>query len=300
MDVRIPVLAALLALAPLSARAALAASDIEDPLLVTRVDCTIVIDREGKVAEYTPHTELPAPIAERVRDMVRAVRFMPVEEQGRIVNAQVDMRVVVTATKLDDGGMRLAIENLVFPDEQKDPDKVGGAAKTSAQARVDRKTPLQYPRGALMAGGQADQLAVLRFGPDGKVADIAIEQSALVHGRASKRDAARLLDQFEAATLAGLRGWTVDPATIPAAELVDGGFIAYVPVKWRLGVNGDPPAEEKPGAWSLETRTRRRVPAWRPVVDGAPQPGVADLGTGEIGTLNHRYRLAKPLDASGS
>ena len=285
-------LAALLAAVPASA-VALVPSDIEAPILVNRVDCHIVIDTTGRIVEYTPRTELRAEVAERVRELVLSLRFEPVEVDGRIVNAATDMRVSVAATKLDDGRMRLAVDNLTFPNAQPT-----AHAAFEASRGGHRVTPM-YPREALYWGANADVLAVLHFGADGRVIDAAVQQSALVHGRARPADTARVLAVFERATLQALRQWKVDPASMPAESRVGDGFIGYIPVNFRLAGRHDDAPAIVPGAWTLETRTTKRVPAWVPVAEHAPQPGVSDLADGEMGSANRRFRLAEPL-ASGT
>jgi hypothetical protein len=287
-------LAALLAASPI-ASAGLTPADIQAPVLVTRVDCRIVIDRTGRIVDYRPRSALPAPLAERVRDMVMAVRFVPVEVDGKIVNAETDMRVSVTAEPLDDGGLRLALDNVTFPGE-----KTAGGPNAFDAARGGHKASPVYPREALMIGADADVLAVLRFGPDGRVVDAAVQQSALVHARARPADAARVLALFERATLAGLRQWRVDPAAMPQDSRSGDGFVGFIPVNYRTTNARTPPPEPRPGDWTLETRTAKRVPAWVPTADQAPQPGVADLADGEIGASNRRFRLAAPLVAAGT
>ncbi|WP_456953928.1 hypothetical protein [Lysobacter sp. HA35] len=286
----------ILGAASLPASAELALEDIQTPHLVTRVACTIVIDKGGRVVEYRPHTEMPAPIGDRIREMVQAIRFVPVEDNGKVVNAQVDMRVVVTAEEIGNGDMRLALDNLVFPN-----DEATNGPHAQGRSPILNKTSPTYPAIALHAGAEADQLAVLRFDATGKVVDATIEQSALVHGRATPAAAARVLNLLERSALRALTQWTVDPAAMPENTRIDGGFIAYVPVKWRLSMHpGVAPPEDKPGEWMLETRTTRHPPSWLPVIDHAPQPGVADLASGELGGVNERFRLATPLNDSGS
>jgi hypothetical protein len=287
-------LTALLFAVPFAA-SAVAPSDIQAPVLITRIDCHIVIDKAGHIADYQSKTPLAAPLAERVRDMVMAVRFEPVEVDGRIVNAETDMRVAITAERLDDGGLKLALDNVSFPQAKRVPKLLPD------QPTATHKVTPRFPSEALRLGANADLLAVVRFGPDGNVVDAAVEQAALVHARARPADAAPVLTLFERATLQALRQWKVDPAGMPADSRVANGFVAYIPVTFRLGGrNGEMPAETKPGEWSLETRTTRRVPAWVTVAGQAPQPGVADLADGEMAGLNTRFRLAAPLDAAGS
>lgn len=291
---RLPLLVALLTTAS-TASAALAPADIEAPVLVTRVDAHIVIDKSGRIAEYTPRTELPAPLAEHVRDMVMAVQFFPVEVDGRVVNAETDMRVAIAANRLDDGSMRLVLDNVSFPKTQAVPKAAFN------ETRGAHKVPPMYPRDALRLGANADVLAVLHFGADGSVTDAAVQQSALVHARARPGDAAHVLALFEKSTLQSLRQWKVDPAGMPEDSRSGDGFVAYIPVTYRVS-NGrnEEPKETKPGDWTLETRTVRRVPAWVPVAEHAPQPGVSDFADGEMGSANRLYRLAAPLAAAGS
>lgn len=280
------VLSALLA-TPFAA-SAVAPAEIQAPVLVTRIDCHVVIGKDGRVADYQPRTELAAPVADRVRDMVKALRFEPVEVDGRVVEAETDMRVAVTAVALGGGGLQLALDNVSFPKANLPPaamKPIGGG----------RGVHVRFPTEALYTGASADLLAVLRFGPDGRVVDAAIEQSALLRSKAPPAEAARTLSLFEKSTLQMLRKWKVDPALMPADSRVGDGYVSYVPVSYRI----DAP-ETKPGDWTLETRTARRVPAWMTVVDRAPQPGVADLAEGEMAGVNTRFRLAVPLGAAGS
>ncbi|WP_166636923.1 energy transducer TonB [Cognatilysobacter terrigena] len=266
---------------------------MEQPILVTRIDCRIVIDKQGRVAEYTPKTELPALLAERVGEMVKSVRFEPVEVDGKIVNAETTMRVAVSAKKLDDGSMRLAIDNLTFPPEKKE------SAAPAGQPTVIKRAPIRYPKEALRYELDADVLVALLIGPDGRVRDAAVQQSALVHRTGNPREVAKALQIFEKAALQVLRQWETTPfalSDMPAHERVADGYIAYVPVQFRIdrpmkgGIDGV-------GQWTLETRTVKRVPAWAPVDAKAPQPSASDLAQGEEGGVNTRYRLAVPLAA---
>lgn len=289
-----PILLAALLAVPFAA-SAVSSADIQAPVLITRIDCRIVIDTTGRVAEYRPKTTLPAPLGDRVRDMVMAVRFQPVEIDGRVVNAETDMRVAITAAETSDGGLKLALDNLSFPNALKMPSGAGGKPPLAQKFSVD------FPEAALRTGANADLLAVLHFGPDGRVVDAAIEQSALVRTRARPADAAAVLSAFEKATLKALRRWRADPEAMPADSRVGDGFVSYIPVSFRIGAGPESmPADAKPGEWMLETRSTRRVPTWMTVVEHAPQPGVADLADGEMAGINTRFRLAAPLDAAGS
>jgi len=273
-----------------SAASALVATDIQAPVLVTRVDCHIVIDTDGRIARHESNAPLPAPRADRVRDLVLAKRFVPVEVDGRIVNAGTDMRVAITATKLDDGGMRLALENVSFPDP--------AAPTSTATAAAVHKVPPVFPRDALQARADADVLAVVRIGTDGRVRDVAIQQSALVHARARPADAAGVLGLFEKATEQALRQWRWEPSRMPASSRVGDGFVGYVPATFRIDRPHEAmPTPAAPGEWTLETRTARRVPEWLRVNAQAPQPDAADLADGELAGVNMRFRLAGPLGA---
>ncbi|MGY3266195.1 hypothetical protein [Lysobacter sp. HA35] len=261
---------------------------MEEPILVTRVDCRIVIDKQGNVAEYVPKTELPAPVAARVADLVKALRFEPVEVDGRVVNAETTMRVAVSAKMLDDGGMRLAIDNLTFPPEKPTSP---GAPSTAYSKRIS----IHFPEEALRLGLDADVLVALRLGADGHVLDAAAQQSALVHQRGNPREVAKALAIFERAALASLRGWQANPASLQDKDRVGDGYVTYMPVQFRTASQGQKPSFDGVGQWTLETRTVKRVPAWVPVTATAPQPGASDLADGEQSGINTRYRLVAPL-----
>lgn len=265
---------------------------MEQPILVTRIDCRIVIDKQGHVAVYTPKTELPAVIAERVAQMVKSVRFEPVEVDGRIVNAETTMRVAVSAKKLDDGSMQLAIDNLTFP-----PEKTG--AVPAGQPAVVKRAPVRYPEEALRYQLDADVLVALLIGPDGQVREAAVQQSALVHRAGNPREVAKALQMFEKASLQAIRQWRTTPfvaSDMPEHARAGDGYIAYVPVQFRMG-NPSKGETDGVGRWTLETRTVKRVPTWVPVDAKAPQPGASDLAQGEESGVNTRYRLAVPLAA---
>jgi hypothetical protein len=285
-------LAGALSTASLPAPAKLVPADIETPTLVTRVDCTIVIDKTGRIADYRAHTELPEALGGRVRDMVRAVRFEPVVEDAHVVNAQTEMRVTITATRLDDGGLRLALDNLSFPNAN----ALTGEGRPNV---VHKATPL-YPREALRAQAQVELVAAVRFDSDGNAADVVVEQSALMHAKARPKDAAAMLDLFEKSAVETLGQWTIDPSTMSQAMRDAGGYVAHIPARWWVSTDGQNMKDAKPGEWTMETRTRHRTPAWLQVSDNTPQPGAADLADGQAGEINRRYRLAEPLAAAGT
>lgn len=284
----------LAALPAVAAPPALTASQIEAaPVYVTRVDGRIVIDTAGRVVRYEPRTALPPPFAERVDTLVRGLRFEPVEVDGRIVNAETDMRVALVAKQLDDGGLQLAIDNVTFPlaDAEQRALPSGG--------RLVRRGVPAYPREALRLGANADLLVAMHFDADGKLKDAAVQQSALVRARGPAREVASVLNLFERAVVQGVKQWAVDPASMPADSRVPDGYVAYVHFSYTVSDSPRPPADPRPGEWTLQTRTVKRVPAWVPALAGAPQPGVADLADGEMGWANRRFRLARPV-ATGS
>ncbi|WP_462115210.1 energy transducer TonB [Lysobacter xanthus] len=284
------VLPVLLAVAPAALAGPVTTADLEAPVFVTRVDGRVLIDKTGHVADYSVRTKIAEPLAAKIVELVKGVRFEPVEVDGRIVNAEAEMRVSVAASKMEGGAMRLAIDNLVFPDEK----AAIAAARPAAKVVVKKVAPM-YPRDALQYGVNANVLAVVRVAPDGSVRDVAVQQSALIHARAPAAVAARVLGQFEQASINALRKWRVDPAAMPSdTPRADADWVALVPVQFRLdGV----PAALPAGEWTLETRTAKRVPAWVPTEARAPQPGASDLVGNDMGAPNTRYRLAAPLAA---
>lgn len=290
MASRALILSLLLAV-PLSA-AAVAPEQVQTPVLVTRIEGRVLIDRTGRVAEYTPRTKLEPVLASTLVALVKTVRFEPVEVDGRIVNAEAEMRVSFAAQPTPDGGMKFALDNLVFPDEATSATVPRG---TLPHGPVVKRVGPVYPRDALPMQANVDVLAVLRIAPDGSVRDVAIQQSALLHAKSPPRVAARLLGSFERSSVAALRQWRVDPSAMPVdAPRAGADWVALVPVYFRIdGV----PTTLAPGQWTLETRTAKRVPEWVPTQDGAPQPGASDLADGELGAPNTRYRLATPLAA---
>lgn len=265
---------------------------LEPPVLTTRVDARIEIDREGRLVRYEPTTALPEGMADRIAEMAKKLRFEPVQVNGVVVNAVTRMRITLAARQLPGDAMEVRVDNITFPGEPgaTESDEVANEAVTFMGAT--RRVSPQYPREALQVGANANVLVVVRIGLDGRVEDASVRQSSLLHARGTDRQMAAVLELFEQASLKAIRRWqfplTVKPGAAPTPEQLTG----LVPIEYR--VHGVP--EASPGKWILETRTPVRVASWLVGVSTTTAGvGVSDVSGSGMVTSDARIRLATPL-----
>ena len=245
---------------------------LDPPVLVNRVAGDVSVDAEGVVQAYHVTSDVPASLATAVEGLVKQMRFDPVMEGDKAVPVTVPMRVTLTAQPLDDGGMNLQLDNIAFvaPKNGECPWRPGDVARPLV--RPVSRVPVVYPLGARMTNASADVLASVRVNQDGTVANVAIIQSALIDARGEPDVVARLLVDFEAATLDALRQWRWEVRPIPGTpvtEPIDG----MVPVRFTMMHS----APRKPGDWVWMTRDAKRPSPWTLEHPGIPSPGVADV-----------------------
>lgn len=151
---------------------------------------------------------------------------------------------------------------------------------------VHRPAP-KYPDVGAMSGVDASVLLVVKVGRDGRIADAAVRQSALVGAKGPAHRVARVLEQFEDEALHAIRKWRVAVDIAPGVSPTDEDMSALIPVTFRMrdSGNGDP------GRWVLETRTTKREIPWLQPVPGMPVAGVSDIaGSGAVPVAS-RMRL---------
>lgn len=263
-------LMAVLAAAPISA--ATPALTIEPRVLTTRLEGELSIDPTGAVESYHVLTDVAPGLAGKVEAMVRQLRFEPVELDGRPARAHTRMRVTLAGTPLDDDGLNVRLDNIGFPDSKKgrpDDEYIPGL-----RMKVDRRSMPDYPVIAARAGVDADVLVIVKVGRDGRIADAAIRQSALIAAGGEPEAVAKLLSEFEYQSLRAVRRWHVAVDVDPGFQPTDAQMTALVPIVYRMQERTPP----RLGDWVWETRSQKREAPWIAPDPARPTVGVADVG----------------------
>lgn len=261
---------------------------IEAPVLATRVDGWIEVGPDGRVAGYEAITTLGEPLASRLRSMVEAFRFEPVLVDGRPVLARARMRLALVASELPDRSLRVAVENVTFPD----PDGTERPADAPVLT-VARRTAVRYPEAVAGTGLCARVLVAVQANPDGSLREVGVRQSALLHARGSERQVQDALAHFENAALQGISRWQLAVANPEKRALTADVLTGLVAVEFQ--VDGGP--EPRPGTWAWETRSARRDAVWLDARLAARLPGVGDVSGQEAmaGLREPRLKLRTDL-----
>lgn len=264
---------------------------LQPQVVTTFVDGDLVIGTSGEVASYRVTTPLDGGMATRIEELVGRLRFEPVEVDGRPVRASTHMRVTLIGTPQADGGMRVGIDNITFPDET--VDKGANGSGDGVRMEVTRKFSPGYPTSALQGQVGADVLVAVRVGLDGRIQEAVVRQSALLDIRGSDRVLTALLAEFERSSVQAIKGWRVKvdvaPGVTPTPEQLSG----VITVAYR--VKGE--ADRAAGRWTWETRSDKRPEPWLQFVPGASVVGISDVAPGSplMRGVAPRYRLAAPL-----
>lgn len=280
---------AALAIGPAGALASPAALDLKDPVYATRVDSTIEIGPDGRLVGYEPITQLKEPLASRVRTMATSLRFEPVLVDGKPVIARTRMRLHLVAEPMDDGNLRVSVEDVGFPSE-------GETYVPSDDAMirgVKHRKALQYPSSAMRAYASGRVLVAMRMTPDGRVAEAIPRESALFHANGSRATQAAALAAMERAAVEGVRAWRFDVRVPEGAQPAPGDLTGLIAVQYTMG-EGPMPG---PGQWVKEMRTSERVLPWLDSILSAALPDIADVGdAGHFGAAAQRFKLLTPVE----
>lgn len=259
---------------------------IEPGVFTRRADGELTIDTAGRVVAFKPDVAWPASLATRMDGLVNALRFEPVEVDGRPVNARMRMRVTFAAEEQANGNMAVRIDNVTFPDE----DSCTCAQPKGISLKVVHRAAPQYPEVGAMSGVDANVLLVVRVGRDGRIADVAVRQSALVGAKGPAHRVARVLERFEDEAVSAIRKWRVAVDIAPGVSPTDEDMSALIPVTFRMRDSGN----DAPGRWVLEMRTTKRETPWLQPAPGMPVAGVSDIAGDGVVPVASRMRLVPP------
>jgi len=260
-------------------------------LLSMSVNGTLVVDTDGSVRDYALTTTVTPGLAEALGKTIKAWRFEPVLVDGQPTRAEAKMRISLAATE-NGKDYQVHVENAVF--RPATPSAQAPARTVEATGRS--MNPPVYPRELQRAFISGRVLVALHFTPEGKVIEAVPVQSMIFDARGgSDRTYAKAIKQFEDATLAAVRKWTVSVQVKPGAPTSAKDFTTYTTVDYRMG---DGPNGDIPGEWRRVSRTPRAALPWLPATE-APKVGVADVAAGESFPLADALHLASPVsDAS--
>lgn len=228
--------------------------------LDVRIKGRIQIGPDGGVVDYRLSQHVPAVVEDVLQATVRGWKFEPVVIDGRAVNAETGILLMLDAWPKG-GGLALRVRGVAF-----------GAHEGTAVM-----TPPHYPPAALRDGIEGQVVLLLRVDAEGDVLEAAVEQTSL-----SERVKARHFDtyagQLEAAALGIARGWRFG-----VSERVDGvpvGGTLRVPVVFQR-------SREIGGLRAGELRTA----PWRSGPASDSQAGLPALAGGETQSLDSVFRL---------
>lgn len=255
-----------------------------EPVFIMQVDGWIVIDPQGKVADYQRETKVPDNLSEPINRAVRAWLFRPVVIDGAPVQAKAKMRITLAAQKSGDA-YQVRVDNVTFPtppgETQIMPDGKPFAAK------VRKLTPPMYPNDLLMMGISGKVLLGLKIGLDGKVEQCVALQTSLVGIYGGKpRLLSEAVNNLQKSAVEGAKAWRFTIDTEHGIPTID-RLSATVTVNYAIGARPMLSSSK----WRAETRTALIDMPWLPSESGAARVGVSDSNEGEFTPVANAIKL---------
>jgi hypothetical protein len=254
--------------------------ELED-VVTMRLEGSVVVDPAGKVVSHTLDTKLDENLAGLVRKAVAAWTFSPPVIDGSPATVRSRMWITLAGREVA-SGYEVRIDNVNFYNPP-DPKNAAAPDKPRIQLTSIKPSP-KYPKYNVNGG----ITLLVRFSPDGAVADVVATQCSLYFagGRATDKVAACRAMISNATT--AVRKWR---ATVPA-ELArePGGLTGTLPFQY-IGLQGAElvAASGEPGQWRRESRTRYAEPAWRDA--GTQRVGSSDVADGALRMASTPLRL---------
>lgn len=286
----------LLSLLLASGIAASVAAEVAPPpqvlesVVVMRVDSSITLDPQGKVADLAIRTKLPEALRDTLDRTVRNWQFKPVLIAGTPRQVRADMRVTLAAEPVGQG-YRITIDNVLFPGTE--GVKADQAALSAPMISPGKLSPPIYPAGLNRANVKGTVLLAIRVGADGRAEQVQATQSMLYDVRGRDKVLAEAIHIFEKSALAAAKRWTfnISPerGRLSAAERT-----VTVPVAY-LGYDGPKPEAEAAGEWRAVVRVPKRAIEWLPAEKRLQQAGVSDLAAGEMIPLASAIEFSAPV-----
>lgn len=243
---------------------------VEASMVVTG---NIHVDDAGKVSGYTldKPEKLPAAVVGLLAEHVPQWRFEPILVAGKAAHVSTEMRVRVTAKKVDEDNYLLAIRSAAFGGDNAKGGHAERAearkaliANASAQEKACRieLNPPTYPQVAADSGVAANVYLLLKIGPNGHVQDAIAEQVNLKVVDDEKA-MERWRRTFADAALRRARKWCADPPLAGDKKELDANVqVIRVPVLFNLT------APTPYGGWEAYVPGPRQANPWQDTDEG--------------------------------
>lgn len=230
----------------------------------------VSIAADGRVSglQVDQEGEVPAPVAQLVRDAVPRWNFdpLPAGAPAATVDTPMTLRVVLRPSP-EQGEDRfvLRIASAAF-----------GDIAAEEMPRMVSAPPPRFPQDALSARMPATVYLVVRVGRDGRVADAFAEQVNLF-ALGTQQQMDRFRQQFVGTSLAAVKRWRFAPPT--RGQDVDAdSWQVRVPVDFVFNTQ-----RPKPGAWQVYVPGPRQRASWAREAADHGVDAVAGTGPQPVG-----------------
>jgi len=223
--------------------------------------------------------QLPDFVRKFVSEAVTFMRFVPVQVDGKVVNARAKMGVLVVARQLDNGNYQLRVGSASFGDDGPEDQRV----------IKSMLTPPSYPTAAFTSNISGTTYVVVKIGRQGTVEDVAVEQTNLTSlGNELQMQRGRRL--LERAVIAAAREWQFKIPT--QGETADDPFWSVrVPVDFEI--ERGPARENDYGIWHTYIPGPKQHVPWISEEENRQSPEA--LVAGGVYQVGRGPRLIKPL-----
>lgn len=244
------------------------------------------IAADGRVngVQIDRESEIPAAVADLIRQNVPQWRFEPLATPGAVVETDTPMNLRVVARRLyeqDGEAYELRVGSAHFGRDE--------PSHLPSEAQVLR--PPTYPPQAVRSNVSGLVYLVARIGRDGRVQDAFAEQVNL-NAVGSELQMKLLRELFAQSTLTTARQWLFAPPT-QGPYAGEASWLVRVPVAYKLS-NYKPPAY---GQWDLYIPGPRQRAPWVDA-DRDTTAGVDAFGDERMQSVGRGRRLLTPINGN--
>jgi hypothetical protein len=250
-------------------------------VMLMELEGEVAIDAAGKVTDVTIATPVNDALRAGVMRVVRDWAFDPVFIDGVAVPARSKASFLLgalPATKID----RVWVDGVSF--------KRGDARIEQPNVRItvaEVPKPI-YPRGTAYVAARV--MATMRLLPDGRVAEVAVVQSALRDVVGRKKDIEATLRAFERVALGAARKFRFDVVVREGARPTADELTVSVPFQFAT----TPEQQMGKGEWRLHVRSPHQDAPW--LSDEGKRLALDGAGLGEgAAPIGGNLRLRTPV-----
>lgn len=247
---------------------------------------TVVVDEKGRPIRHTldQGATLEGWLTQFIASQVERWQFEPNIVDGKPVVAEVQMHLRLVGHREPGDKVRVRIASTYFGGPSKQP--------LTDYPQMAQMMPPEFPKGPLRIGGQGVVYLVVQIGRDGRVLNVAAEQTNLrIAG--TERQMRNMRADFESAAIRQARHWTFTP---PSTGLLvnDESWLIRVPIQFVL--TGPRGRVSTPGQWdSYIPGPRNFDMPW--AADQLRSAGAPDALPAQVGAypLTQGIKLLTPL-----